>query len=230
MQMRNVKYLAAVFCSLVALTASGQTEQQQWRDSLVTLNRLIELHPQSTDLRLKKAAVNIQLNQWEYAAEEYGRVLRIDAQNPAALYYRAYVNTHLRQYSLARNDYETLLKISPLNMEARLGLAVVFEKLGRMTDAMDQYNQLVEMYRDSAICYAARAAFETTRKQYEVALYDWDEAIKRQPENVDYIATKVDLLISLGRTADAQSELQAAVRRGIPRYALKEWFDRLGNR
>ena len=117
-----------VACGFMAAVAAFAQTSQQWRDSLTVLNQQIERHPHSTDLRLKKAAVNIQLEQWEYAAEEYGNVLKIDAQNPAALFYRAYVNMHLRQYALAKNDYETLLKIVPINMEASLGLAMADEK------------------------------------------------------------------------------------------------------
>ena len=217
---------SVVTCVLLPALAIGQTNQQ-WRDSLAILNRMIECQPSSTDLRLKKAAVNLQLSQWEYAVEEYCRVLKIDKENLAALYFRAYAYMHLRQYVMAKSDYEFFLKLAPRHLDARLGLAVVNEKLGRMTEAMDQYNQLVEIYPDSAICFAARAAFETTIKQYDVALYDWDEAIKRQPLNADYVATKVELLITTGQTATAYNELQAAFKRGIPRYALKQWLDRL---
>ena len=45
---------------------------EQWRDSLTVLSKAIVQHPQSIDLRLKKAAVNIELSQWDYAVEEYG--------------------------------------------------------------------------------------------------------------------------------------------------------------
>ena len=226
---RKIRNLFAVF-AVIAMGAApyalkAQTPQQ-WRDSLAVLSRLIDEQPRSTDLRLRKAAVNIELGQWEYAVEEYGNVLRIDPENLAALYYRAYGNTHLRQYQLARNDYQTFLQLSPLHMEARLGLAMVNEKMGRRTDALDQYNQLVEMFRDSAVCYAARAAFEMTINQTETALYDWGEAIRLQPRNADYVVTKVDLLMKLNRWKEAREELEKALQRGVPRGVLKEWFDK----
>lgn len=220
---RNVFSLLLLWTLIPSV--QGQTPQQ-WRDSLAVLNRQIDEQPRSTDLRLRKAAVNIELGQWEYAVEEYGNVLRIDPENLAALYYRAYGNTHLRQYQLARNDYQTFLQLSPLHMEARLGLAMVNEKMGRRTDALDQYNQLVEMFRDSAVCYAARAAFEMTINQTETALYDWGEAIRLEPRNADYVVTKVDLLMKLNRWKEAREELEKAPQRGVPRGVLKEWFDK----
>ena len=217
---------ALLLAAGVCLLADNATAQPSWHDSLQVLNRQIELSPQSTDLRLKKAAVNIELGQWEYAAEEYGRVLGIDPQNLAARYYRAYTYIHLRQYGLARADYEQFLNVSPLHFEARLGLADVLQKLGRTTDARDQLNQLVQMFPDSAVAYAARAAFEIERKEYEPALFDWDMAIAHQPKNADFVVSKADLLLRLGRSDDARRCLADAIGRGIPRYALREWLER----
>ena len=206
-------------------TTTAQTAQQ-WRDSLTVLNRMIDREPRSTDLRLRKAAVNIQLGQWDYAIDEYGKVLQIEPDNPAALYYRAYCLTNQRQYAMARSDYEAFLRKMPTHMEARLGLATVYARMGRVTDARDQYNQMVEMFRDSVVCYVARAVFETSQQQYDVALYDWDEAISRQPQNVDYVVSKVDLLLKLERRKEALEELEKALQRGVPRGVLKEWIDK----
>jgi tetratricopeptide (TPR) repeat protein len=115
-------------------------------------------------------------------------------------------------------------------MEARLGLALVDEKLGRKNDALDEYNRVVEMFPDSAVCYAARAAFVTTLSQHEAALFDWDEAIRRQPLHADYVVTKVSLLLKLGRTGEARKTLDEALQRGVPRVVLKEWIDKCRNK
>lgn len=191
-------FLTIAVLLLTAVGCKAQTAQQ-WRDSLVVLNRMIEQQPRSTDLRLRKAAVNIELEQWEYAVEEYGRVLAIDDSNPAALYFRAYANVHLRQYTLARADYEKLLTLLPLHMEARLGLAAVYERMARWRNAADEYNLLVEMFPDSAVCYAARAAFEVSQKQYELAVYDLEQAVKRSPQDVSYRASLADVRRKLRR-------------------------------
>ena len=219
------KLILLLIAVATAQTTTAQTAQQ-WRDSLTVLNRMIDREPRSTDLRLRKAAVNIQLGQWDYAIDEYGKVLQIEPDNPAALYYRAYCLTNQRQYAMARSDYEAFLRKMPTHMEARLGLATVYARMGRVTDARDQYNQMVEMFRDSVVCYVARAVFETSQQQYDVALYDWDEAISRQPQNVDYVASKVDLLLKLERRKEALEELEKALQRGVPRGVLKEWIDK----
>ena len=204
--------------------AHAQTPQE-WRDSVSTLIEQIRLHPKNIDLRLKKAEANINLQQWDYAIEEYGRVMRLDERNLAALYFRAYCQGKVHHYDLAKVDYEQFLAIQPQHFEAHLGLAHVLQKMGRKTDTVDELNRIVLLFPDSAQAYAARAAYETEQGQYEVALFDWDEALRCQPSNEGYTVSKVDVLIRMNRRKEARETLDALVRKGTPRGALKEWYD-----
>jgi tetratricopeptide (TPR) repeat protein len=207
-------YQKSIIASTFLLAVSSpfatfaQTEQE-WRDSLSALSERIRLAPKSVDLRLRKAAVNIELGQWSYAVDEYSRVLELDPKNLSAHYYRAYVHNHERRYELAKQDYEACLAIVPRNFEAQLGLAIAKRNLGKTVEAMNELNQLIQMFPDSAIAYAARAGYEVEQKQYELALYDWDEAISRQPNNIEYLMSKADVLLMLKR----QKEANALIRR-----------------
>ena len=188
-------------------TGLAQTpDSQQWRDSLKVPNKQIATSPWSTDLHLRKAAVNLELKQWQYAIDEYAQVLQHEPRNPAALFYRAYANTHLRRFDLARNDLSDLLAYLPRHFEARLSLAVVLQQLGRKQDALDELNQTVEMHGDSAVAYATRANLERQMKLDDAAL--------------------VDLLLVLERREEARRVLDAAVKRGIPKGMLLEWYDK----
>lgn len=182
------------------------------------------MHPDSIPLLLEKANINLQLLEWEDAAHVCSEVLKKDTLNFSALYYRAYANNNMRRYELAKNDYEDFLKISPRNMQARLGLAYTYIRLKRNVQALDQMNNLVEIFPDSSIVYAARAELEKEMKSYETALYDWDEAIKREPSNTDYIISKAEVLICLDRKREAKELLDFLVRNGIARGSLKELY------
>lgn len=207
---------------LFGLPVNAQTEKE-WRDSLSRLNKAIERCPKNIDLRLKKAAVNVELKQWDYALEEYSKVLEVD-NNITARFFRAYINYNLRRYDMASLDYEEILSAFPKHFEARLGLAMTKKKQGNKQDAMDQLNLLVQLYPDSAIAYAARAGYETELKQYDVALFDWDEAIRLEPQNAEYVVSKVDILLTLKRKKDAKKTIQDAQSRGIPKEKLSEWI------
>ena len=207
-----------------SLTSFSQTPKE-WRDSISVLISQIDKQPNNVDLRLKKAEANINLSQYDYAADEYSKVLKIDERNLAALYFRAYVHTQQHHYDLAKVDYEAFIRLEPSHLEAHNGLAHVLQKLGRKTETMDELNRMVQLFPDSAEAYAARATYETTQKLYEVALYDWDEAIKRNPKKAEFGVSKADLLIRLGRWQEAKTTLDGVVARGTPRAALKEWYD-----
>lgn len=219
-----MKHLLLSLLAFACAMTAGAQSLKQWRDSLEVINGKINLHPDSLGLQLEKAAVNLQLLEWEDAADACGRVLEADHDNLPALFYRAFANNNLRRYALAKSDYEHFLSLSPRNMEARLGLAYTYERLGRTQEASDQLNNLVEMFPDSGVIYAARAEFEKGMKQYDVALYDIDEALKREPGNRDYIVSKVEMLLLSERKREAKRVLDDAVRNGVPRGILLEWY------
>ena len=211
----------------MSLGTAGAQTRQEWRDSLETLSASLKKDPNNIDLRLRKAEADIQLERWDYALAEYGGILRADDKNLAALYFRAYVHEKLRHYAEAKADYDAFLAIEPLHLEARLGLAHVLQKMGRKSDTVDELNHIVQMFPDSADAYAARAAYETELQQYEVAVYDWGEAVRRRPEHADYTVSMVDVLLRLGRKREAREALDALVSKGTPRGVLKEWYDRI---
>ena len=208
------------------IQAQQVSDSQRWRDSLTVLNRQIAESQWSTDLHLRKATANLELKQWEYAIDEYALVLQHEPRNPAALFYRAYANTHLRRFDLARNDLNDLLIMFPSHFEGRLSLAVVLQQQGHHQDALDQLNQAIEQHADSAVAYAARANLERVMKQDESALYDWQRAEELSPRDPIYVVSHVDLLLVLERREEARRVLDAAVRRGIPRGMLLEWYQK----
>ena len=107
-----------------------------------------------------------------------------------------------------------------------MGLAMVKRKLGRQVDTVDELNRLVQQHPDSAVAYAARANLERQMKLDDVALYDWQRAEQLAPNDPTYVVSHVDLLLVLERREEARRVLDAAVKRGIPKGMLLEWYDK----
>lgn len=221
-----MRSLIIIAMLLSGFCANAQTPRE-WRDSVSVLIDAINKNPKDVNLRLLKGEANINLKQWEYAVQEYGYVLRLDEKNLAALFFRAFCHTQLRHYDLAKVDYETFLTIQPEHFEAHIGLAHTLRQLGRKTDTFDELNRIVQLFPDSAEAYAARASYEVEQGLYNAAVYDWDEALRLQPSNVEFAVSKVDALLRQGRRQEARDVLDTLVRRGTPRGALKEWYDQL---
>lgn len=217
-----------VFLLMLCLS-TGATAQNNnpLRDSLKVASERLSFHPDSIDLRLKKAGWNIQLEEWQNAKIEYDIVLRHEPTNIAALYYRAFCNERLGRYNFARLDYQNVLTLVPGNFEARLGLALLNEKDKHYTEALDGINQLVTAYPDSAVAWAARAGIESERGMNELAEYDYGKALQLDPDNKDYLLARADLRIKLLNYTDAKQDLDRLVQLGTPRAALKEWYDKI---
>lgn len=231
--MQKKKIILLLILCLVFATAQAQnsnqrkTANQALRDSLAAATEVLAYHPDSIDLRLKKAAWNIQLEQWDYAKDDLDKVLFLNNTNIAGLYYRAFVNEKLKRYNFARLDYQNLLVLVPGNFQAQLGLALLNEKDKHHTEAYDGLNSLIEQYPDSALAYAARGGLEKERGMLELAEYDYAEAMKRDAKNTDYIINHADILITLGRKLDALEDLEKLRKLGIPMGQLGDFYIRI---
>ncbi len=217
----------SVCLACASLMTAQELTHQQMRDSLRAAAEEMEKYPHNVDLRLRKAAWNVQLEQWSVAKEEYDRILGQLPDNLSALFYRAFVNEKLHRNSFARLDYEHLLMIVPNHFEARLGLALLNQKDNHLTEAMDQMNVLVEQYPDSAIAYAARAGMERERGMTELAIYDYGEAIRLENTNTDYLLNRADLYIEERKYREALQDLQRLQQLGVSRKALDPFYLRM---
>lgn len=222
--MKKRTFAALVLGLLLGLSAQAQEDRKALRDSLKQAMEELSYHPDSVELRLRKAAWNMQLGEWQYAKDEYDWVISHHPDNLAARYYRAYANTQLRRYNFARLDYENVLRVVPGNFDARLGLALLNQKDHHYTEAMDGVNLLVSSYPDSATAWAARAGIEKERDMKELAVYDYGEALRREPDNRDWLLARADLLIALRRYEEARKDLDRLVEIGVARGELREMY------
>lgn len=222
--MKKRTFAALALGLLLGLSAQAQEDRKALRDSLKQAMEELSYHPDSVELRLRKAAWNMQLGEWQYAKDEYDWVISHHPDNLAARYYRAYANTQLRRYNFARLDYENVLRVVPGNFDARLGLALLNQKDHHYTEAMDGMNLLVSSYPDSATAWAARAGIEKERDMKELAVYDYGEALRREPDNRDWLLARADLLIALRRYEEARKDLDRLVEIGVARGELREMY------
>ena len=224
--MTHHQIIAFMLTGMACMSVQAQN-QQVLRDSLAQATDILAYHPDSIDLRLKKAAWNIQLEQWSYAKDDLDKVLFLNNTNIAGLFFRAFVNEKLKRYNFARLDYQNLLVLVPGNFQAQLGLALLNEKDKHYTEAYDGINMLIEQFPDSALAYAARGGIEKERGRLELAEYDYAKAMSLDEKNKDYVINHVDLLIKLGRKSEAYEDLKLLQTLGVHSGELAEFRNRL---
>ncbi len=236
------KVFVIIITQLMCAVGIMAQTQQELRDSVSVLSSMIERNPGDLSLRLKKAALNIELGQWQYALNEYNSVIDVQPDNLTALFYRAYVNTHLGRLPFARLDYESVLLREPQHMQSMIGLVFVNLEEGRKTVAFDGANRLVEMFPDSACVYDVRAEVEQTLGMLPAAIDDEKKAIEMEEQvmkrrnitryNADddivcYLLRAFDIYLASDDKENASALLEQLVRQGIPRAALTDYFSRL---
>ena len=227
MDNRNRTWTALLALSMFFHTGNSAAQSKAaLRDSLKAATDRMEYAPDSVDLRLRKASFNLQLEQWTYALDEYNYILKRNPAEVSALFHRAYVNEKLHRDNFARLDYESLLTIVPGHFEGQLGLALLNQKTKRYTDALDMANRLVSQYPDSAVAYAARAGIEKEQGMVSLAVFDYEEALKRDSYNREYRIDYADALIADKKKDEARRQLDRLVSMGIPRISLKDFYRR----
>ena len=67
--MKKRTFVALALGLLMSLTMQAQEDRKALRDSLKQAMETLSYHPDSVDLRLRKAAWNMQLGEWQYAKD-----------------------------------------------------------------------------------------------------------------------------------------------------------------
>ncbi|MBQ7471950.1 MAG: tetratricopeptide repeat protein [Prevotella sp.] len=222
--MKRLLIIVFAACCL-PLSVDAQTNQEL-KDSVSWAIGMLDTYPDSLPLRMKKASWNMLLGEWQRAKDEYDFVISRDPLLAPAFFYRAYANEKLRLSALARQDYNSYLKLMPNDMYAHLGLVVLNQKDKRYAEAFDQVNRLVQQFPDSALVYATRGNLELEQGLKELAEYDYSKAIEKDPAATDYLLSRVEVRLQLGRKKEAREDLDRLVRLGVSRANLQYYFMR----
>ena len=101
--------------ALIALNANTMFAQtrQQLRDSLSAASEALSFHPDSLNLRLRKASWNVQLEEWQYARDEYdySKAIELKPLNTDFRLNRANVRILMKRKKEAREDLDEMVKL-----------------------------------------------------------------------------------------------------------------------
>ena len=116
----------------------------------------------------------------------------------------------------ALQDYEKAVDLNP-TFEARLGLAGTLYRVGRVQDALDQYERLLQMQpgHAEAIFGLARCRYSLHNVQESKQLLQ--ELLEQQPDHAGALLELGRVMIHEGRWAEAETWLRQAVAHS-PRF------------
>jgi len=197
--------------------AMGQKER-----ALTSYDLALNFVPKNVPLLMGRAGLYLEMGNLSKALIDYRNVIEVDPNNVEALQYLGFIFTQQREYAKAKTHYERLLTIEPDNYAAQLGVAILFQEVGKPGDAIARLTQLADKYPDKAEIFSMRAEIEAESKQLELALIDLDKAIMLEPTNKNMILTRAYIYLEQGNKSKAKKDFERAIELGVPRGQLKE--------
>ena len=101
-----------------------------------------------------------------------------------------------------------------MNEKARLGLAILNDKDRRPREAIEQMDALVQLFPRHASLYLVRGDMYQSRKQYDLALADFNHAIELEPNNPDCYVSRSLLYKDMKKKKQSRQDAQTALRLG----------------
>ena len=197
--------------------ALGQKER-----ALTSYDLALNFVPQNVPLLMGRAGLHLDMGNLGKALIDYRNVIDVDPNNVEALQYLGYIFTQQHEYAKAKTHYERLLAIDPDNYAALLGVAILFQEVGKPGDAIARLTLLAERFPEKAEIYSMRAEIEAENNQTELALLDLDKAITLAPTDTNMILSRAYLHLRQGNKSKAKKDFERAIELGVPRGQLKK--------
>ena len=182
----------------VSLLGSALVEQGRMQEALPLLQKSLRMAPESRDACLCLGWCHLQLGNHEQARYYTVMGLRlckipVQAAHTVSLFIQA---------AGAKLD----------DPETRYDLAAVMAAAGRMTNALEQYGEVLRLKPDYTEVWIERGALLTSLGQVNLAVADYTAALRVAPTNEIAHRNLGDLLANQGRVTEAIAHYQSALQ------------------
>jgi tetratricopeptide (TPR) repeat protein len=115
--------------------------------------------------------------------ENYSRAIEISPEDLDYYYARGHAYWHKRDLGLAIADFTTVIDLNPENVYARFVRGAIYVEKGYLAQAMRDLNIVIEATDGVPLAYYLRATCHAENKDYDLALADAEEALRRDPSD-----------------------------------------------
>ena len=225
-------------------TSDAQTKMAKgdYKGAVSDLDKAIELHPEISDLYVKRAAANLQNKDYKAAYDDYSKAIEADKNNASAYLNRARLLSSMGNNKAAAQDADAAKAlyeqkgdkegvISAENM-ANLARGVATQKRsvrdgisealfkdasnayasGNYKESLDKFNELARRQPNVPEIYYNRAIVNAATGNKEAALKDYRQAVEMNPNLPDARIGAASVLMEQGKGEEAVKEINAALK------------------
>lgn len=184
-----------------------QRKIQEAREQFQILDRQ---QPDNADVIVSLALLSIDSNEADKAKGYLKKLIKLDKRVDVANYYLGRIAQSEKEPKLAISYYLRVPVEGAYFFDARLRIAVLFSKLGRVDESLDQLKVLAERQTQWSLrvkVYLTEGEILRTAHRYKEAMSMFDHALKEKPDDPDLLYAHALIAEKLNRIDITESDL-----------------------
>ncbi len=152
----------------------------QHREAIGDLDRALALDPDRVSIYNDRGSAYAMSGDYVNALADFNKAIALDANDYMAYSNRANVLSRDRRYQEALGDQNQALELNPTYWPALIGRAALYLQSGLLDEAIADCNRALDL-RPSAGAYFNRGNAYIGKRQYDLAVNDFDSALALDP-------------------------------------------------
>jgi tetratricopeptide (TPR) repeat protein len=189
-------------------------ELQDYDNALVYFTQSLQSLPDYIVGRKNRALVFEKLKDYKSAILDYDTCIYLNPTIASFYFSRAELYRKLGNLDSTKVDLIRVLEIDKDHYGANVNLALVKKRQGDYLGAADDFKRLIAKFPGKGIIYNNLADTEMLLGQLDSALQHINEGIAIDPDYINGFITKGEILLKLGRNAEACELFRYAFTKG----------------
>lgn len=194
----------------------------KYEQALSHLNHASRVAKREEKIYPEKVKTLLELGEYEMALKVSDTAMLFD-ENAINYYQRGLAYEKLNNDILAKRDFEKSVKEDKNFIESRLSLANLLTRTGKLDDAMEHCNEVLELNDRNTDAYHIRSKIYIEQLDYPSAINDISRNILIEPENPEHYLTRGTYYQEFNQHVNAINDFTKAIalNEGNPDYYFK---------
>jgi tetratricopeptide (TPR) repeat protein len=179
--------------------------KRDYDSAIANFTQAIAIDPSFIEAYRNRADTRFLKKDYHGSIEDYSQVIRINSKDSDAYYNRGGVKGNIGDIKGEIADYTVAITLDPNNEDIYSDRAITLYRSRDLNGAFADTDQVIKINENNKTAYSIRGEIFFERKQYAMALLDFQKLNKLEPGQNDVMA-------SLAITYHATHDLRTAVR------------------